>query len=374
MMIRVEKVKSGRKLRTFIDFSHDLYEGDPNYVPELFVTQKDLLDPKKHPFFEHSKLDLFLAYKNNQVVGRIAAIRNNNHISFTGQKEGFFGFFECINDYDVAKSLFNTAKEWVKNEGLTAILGPTNFSTNETCGWLTQGYELPPVVMMTYNKSYYLHFAEQYGFVKKMDLLAFNISSDSVSEKSIRVSEAFESRLKSKGISIRTIDMKNFEQEAQSAVEVYNAAWDKNWGFIPMTKNEFMHLAKEMKSIMDPELCFVAEHNGKMIGFSLTVPDINQVLRTVKRGRLLPFGIFKLLFNRKKINKARVVVLGVVEGYRKLGIEACFYANTIKACRKNNFNSAEASWILETNEMMKQGAKNINGEVYKTYRIYELPL
>jgi hypothetical protein len=373
-MITVEKINSSKKIKEFIDFPHDLYKDDNNYVPELFVAQRDLLDPKKHPFFEHSKLDLFLAYKNNKVVGRIAAIRNNNHIKFTGKQEGFFGFFESISDYGVAKQLFDTAVEWVRKEGLTTILGPTNFSTNETCGWLISGFELPPVVMMTYNKEYYLKFAEQYGFVKKMDMFGYNIASENVSEKALRVSDAFENRLKTKGITIRTIAMKNFDEEAQKAIAVYNAAWDKNWGFIPMTNNEFLHLAKDMKTIMDPNLCFVAERDGKMVGFSLAVPDINQILKDVKKGRLLPFGVFKLVFNRSKIKKARVVVLGVVEGYRKLGIEACFYSRTIVACRKRGMTSAEAGWILENNEMMNQGLININADPYKTYRIYELTL
>lgn len=373
-MITIEKINSRKKIKEFIDFPHDLYFGDINYVPELFVAQKNLLDPKKHPFFEHSKLDLFLAYKNNKVVGRIAAIRNNNHIKFTGKNEGFFGFFEAVDDYEVAKKLFDTAADWVRKEGLTGMLGPANFSTNETCGWLISGFDSPPVILMTYNKEYYLNFASQYGFTKKMDLLAYDVTNAKVADKVLRVSAAFENRLKEKGITIRIINMKKFDEEAIRANMIYNAAWDKNWGFIPMTDNEFLYLAKEMKSIIDPDFCFVAEHNGKIIGFSLAVPDINIVLKDVKRGRLLPFGIFKLLFNRGKINRLRIVVLGVIEGYRKMGIEACFYSKTISTSRTKNIVGAEASWILENNDMMNQGLRNINGEVYKTYRIYELPL
>ncbi len=369
-MIRVEKINSKKQLKHFIDFPHDLYKGDSHYVPELYVAQKELLNPKKHPFFEHSKLDMFLAYKDNKIVGRIAAIRNNNHINVSGKQEGFFGFFEVIKDYEIAKQLFDTASEWVKKEGLTSILGPANFSTNETCGWLVDGYDSSPVIMMTYNKKYYLEFAEKYGFTKQMDMFAYNLPAHAVSEKALRLSNAFEERLKQKGITIRNIDMKNFIAEAKKANEVYNAAWEKNWGFVPMTENEFMHLAKDMKTIIDPDFCFVAEHEGKMIGFSLTVPDANQILKTVKRGRLLPFGIFKLLMNRKKINRIRIVVLGVIEGYRKLGIEAIFYSKTTIVGRQKNMISGEASWILETNEMMNQAMINIGGEVYKTYRIY----
>ncbi len=373
-MISIEKVDSSKKLKEFIDFPHDLYKGDPNYVPEVYLGQKDLLNPKKHPFFEHSKADLFLAYKNNKPVGRIAAIRNNNHIEFTGKKEGFFGFFETIEDYEVAKKLLDTAKEWVKNEGLATIIGPTNFSTNETCGWLINAYDQPAVISMTYNKEYYLKFAEKFGFVKKVDLLAYLLTEDGVSKKALGVANAFEERLKTKGITIRNINMKKFAEDVKKSNEVYNSAWDKNMGFVPMTKNEFTHLCNEMKMILDPEFCYVAEHNGKMIGFSFSLPDINQVLIDVKRGRLLPTGIFKLLFNRGKINKIRVVVLGVIEGYRRMGIEACFYARTIATCKRKGMKLAEASWILENNEMMNAGLKNLNAEVYKIYRLYELPL
>ena len=376
IMITIEKINLSdkRKMKEFIDFPHDLYANDPNYVPELFVAQRDLLDPKKHPFFEHSKLDLFLAYKDTKLVGRIAAIRNNNHIKFTGNHEGFFGFFESIDDYEVAKQLFDAATTWVKKENLTNIIGPVSFSTNEVFGWHIDAFNLPPMMAMGYNKSYYPKFVEQYGFAKKVDFFAYYVGAHEVSDKALRVSEAFEARLKTKGITIRIVNMKKFNEEAEQAHLVFNSAWDKNLGFVPMTKNEFMHLCKDMKTIMDPDLCYVAEHEGKIIGFCFSFPDINQVLKDVKRGRLLPTGIFKLLFNRGKIDKMRVVVLGVIEGYRKMGIEACFYAKTIKTGRQKNIIGAEASLILETNEMMNQALININAKVYKTYRLYQRTL
>src|ERR1043166_2476075 len=333
-MITIEKIDS-RKLKQFIDFPHDLYKNDKYYVPELYMAQKDLLNTKKHPFFEHSKLDMFLAYKDGKLAGRIAAIRNNKHIDFTGNKEGFFGFFESIDDYSVAEKLFDTAADWVKKEGLNNIIGPTNYSTNETCGWLVNGFDFPPVLSMTYNRENYLKFADQYGFKKKVDLFAWNITDQAVSDKSLKVAEAFEQRLKSKGITIRTLNMKKFSQEVDNSQKVYNSAWEKNMGFVPMTEKEFRHLCYSMKQIMDPNLCFVAEHGGKMVGFCYSLPDFNQVLIDVKRGRLFPTGIFKLLFAKGKINRIRTAVLGVVEGYRKLGIEAIFYARTIKYCKEH---------------------------------------
>lgn len=369
-MITVEKITGTKKIKDFIDFPHDLYKDDKNYTPELFLAQKDLLDPKKHPFFEHSKLDLFLAYRDNKIVGRIAAIRNNNHIKFTNTKEGFFGFFDAINDFEVAKKLFDTACDWVKKEGLNAIVGPANFSTNEPFALLIDGFDTPAMINTTYNFPYYAKLIDQYGFSKKVDLYAYKILQSSVSDKSVRLSNAVEERLKTKGITIRPISMKKYNEEAEAASHVYNAAWDKNLGFVPMTKNEFLHLCKDMKMIVDPDLCLVAEHDGKMIGFAFAIPNINQILQTIKRGRLLPFGIFKLIFGLKKINNIRIVVLGVIEGYRKLGIEACFYSRIITACKAKGIQYAEASLILENNEMMNQGLLRINASVYKTSRMY----
>lgn len=373
-MIKIEKVNSVKQIKQFIDFPHDHYLGDPNYVPELYISQRNMLNTKKHPFYEHSKLELFLAYKNGKLSGRIAAIRNNNHNKFTGNNDGFFGFFEVIQDYEVAKLLFDTAIDWLKNEGLKNVIGPTSFSTNEIFGWHIDAYDLPPMLSMAYNKSYYPEFAEKYGFIKNTDHFAYYMHTDNVSEKSMRISEALEARLKTKGITLRIVNMKKFNEEVEKSHHVYNSAWDKNTGFVPMTFNEFKYLCNDMKAIIEPGLCCIAEHEGRFIGFSFSFPDLNQVLKNVKRGRLFPFGIFKLLFRRKKINNLRVVVLGVIEGYRKLGIEACFYARIINYCKKHNMLGGEASLILENNEMMNQALINIKGEIYKTYRMYKLPL
>ena len=373
-MITVKKVTTAKDLHSFIDFPHELYKNDSNYVPELFIAQRDLLDSKKHPFFKHSKLDMFLAMDGAKVVGRIAAIRNNNHIKYTNSKDGFFGFFDVVNDYKVAEKLFETAKQWMKTEGLTSIIGPTNYSTNETCGMLINGFDSPPVVMMTYNKDYYPQFAEKYGFKKKMDLIAYNLKTDELSDRTVVLLNRLEERLKSKGITIRKANMKDFPREVEKIKEIYNTAWEKNWGFVPMTDDEFKVMAKDMKMILDADFCYLAEHNGKAIGFSLSIPDMNQIFKTIKKGRLLPTGIFKLLFNKSKINKVRVITLGVIEGYRKMGIESCFYARNIITAKKKNITSAEASWILESNEMMNKAMININADPYKKYRMYELAL
>jgi len=374
-MIKIEPVTSKKQLATFIDFPHELYAGDPNYVPELHIAQRDILTSGKHPFHEHSSLQCYFAVdENNKVKGRIAAIFNKNHNAFNHTNDGFFGFFDAINDESVAKALFEEAYKWLKEKGADTIIGPVNPSTNETAGLLIDGFNEPPVAMMTYNKPYYIDLIEKNGFHKKVDLYAYDIRTDSVSDRAVKLQDALIKRLEQKGITIRSINVKDFKNEVRKASEIYNSAWDKNMGFVPMTENEFTYLAKEMKNILNPDFCLVAEHQGKMVGFALAIPDINQILIKIKRGRLLPAGIFKLLFGLKKVNYYRVIILGVIEEYRKMGIEACFYAKIIQMGVKYKLKGAEGSWILENNEMMNKALQNINGKAYKTYRIYEKAL
>lgn len=372
--IKVTQVGSKKELQSFIDFPHELFKADKNYVPELFIAQRDLLTPGKHPFHEHSQIQAFLAHREGKIVGRIAAILNNNHNVFNKTKDGFFGFFDCENDKEVATKLFDEAKTWLKNKGAANFIGPTNFSTNETCGLLIDGYDQPPIIMMTYNPPYYQELIQEYGFEKKTDLIAYAFGQDGYDDKPFRLMDALMERLEKRNITIRKVNLKNFSEEAAKIREVYNAAWDKNLGFVPMTNNEFDYLAKDMKLLLDPDFCLVAEKEGKIIGFALAIPDVNQILIKIRKGRLLPFGLFKLLFNRKKINALRIIALGVLEDYRKMGIEACFYGRIIKSYREKNFKMAEASWILENNELMNRALQQINGVPYKRYRIFEKPL
>lgn len=373
-MKRVVLVDTKQELKTFIDFPHQLYKEDPHYVPELYIAQKDLLTPGKHPFHEHSLVQLFLAYEKGKVVGRIAAILNNNHNRFNNTQDGFFGFFDCINDGEVAAILFNKVRQWLLAKGARTVIGPVNFSTNETCGLLVDGFDSSPMVMMPYNYAYYPQLLEKLGLQKRVDLLAYQFLEENFNDKPYRLSEVIRKRLEQKNITIRPINLKKFKEEAEKLREIYNSAWDKNLGFVPMTPKEFDHMAKDLKMVIDPDFCLIAEHNGQMIGFSLAIPDINQILKKIKKGRLLPTGIFKLLMLRRKINAVRLIALGVVEDYRKLGIEAVFYGAAMQKYREKNMKMAEASWILENNTLMNQGLLKMEAKPYKRYRIYEKAL
>ena len=370
-MRQIKQVETKKDLAAFIDFPHDLFKGDVNYVPELHIAQRDLLSPGKHPFHEHSELQLFLAYEDNIIKGRIAAILNNNHNKFKNKQDGFFGFFDVVDDPEIADMLLKEAAQWLKNKGAQTIIGPVNPSTNEPCGLLMEGFDQPPVAMMTYNKPYYSTLLEKAGFGKQVDLLAYHLSTATVDKRTLQLKEILLKRLNNNDITIRNINMKDFKAEVERILTVYNDAWAENTGFVPMTDTEFKYLAKDLKMILDKDFCLIAEHKGTVIGFALAIPDINQILIKIKRGRLFPTGIFKLLLGLKKVNYVRVLALGVTPSYRKAGIEACFYSEIIEKAAAKKITGGEASWILENNELMNNGLKKLNAAVSKRYRIFE---
>ena len=364
----------GKLLKKDIDYPHELYADDPQYVPELYMAQKDMFSRKKNPFFEHAEVESFLAEKDGKTVGRISAILNHNYNEYHKCTVGFFGFFDVVNDYDVAKTLLDTAVAWCRNKGCDAILGPTNFSTNDTAGILIDGYHEPAKIMMSYNKPYYRDLVEQYGFEKDIDLYAYILYTDKASEKSIRLAQSLEERLNRQGIIFRNINLKNFKSEVAAIREIYNDAWANNWGFVPWTDAELDHLAKELKLIANSNWIYMAEDKGKPIGFGLTLHDVNEVTKTFKKGRLFPFNVIKLLRKKNKTRFVRILALGVKNEYRRKGIEAIFFAKNILQARKENVVAGEVSWVLENNIEMNVSAKKLNSELYKTYRIYKYNL
>lgn len=375
MSHRIVKVDNKSLLKAFIDFPHDLYKNDSNYVPELFIAQRDILTPGKNPFFETGKMQLFLAYQGSDIVGRIAAIYNANYIKAIEKNDGFFGFFECINDQEIANALLEEAYVWLREQGITGnMLGPANPTSNDTWGLLVDGYDTPPMVMMPYNFPYYQQLFENYGLAKNVDLFAYLYDTENYyGEKVKRLSKLLVDRLKGKGITLRQINLKsNFKNEVEHIRKVYNSAWDKNQGSVPLTPNEFDHVAKDLKMIVDPNFCFVAELKGEIIGICIAIPNINEILIKIKRGRLFPTGLIKLLTQKKNISSLRVMILGVLEPYRKLGIEACFYSELMNSADKNQkIKNVEASWILEQNVLMNRAIVDSGGQRYKTYRVFE---
>lgn len=372
-MIEVKEIGFD-SVKAFIDFPHELYKGDKNYVPEIYLAMKDHLNPKKNPYFEHSDAALFLAYKDGKIVGRIAATINTNYNKFHNCNIGFFGFFDTIDDFNVANALLLTAENYCKGKGANSILGPANFSTNDTATMLVDGFDTPPVVQMTYNYPYYPTLVEQAGYKKDMDFYAYEIKTAEVNEKSIRLSDALTDRLAKRGITLRNVNKSKWKSEVEAIRTIYKSAWEKNWGFVPPTDKEFDFLAEGLKLVVDEKFAYIAEHNGKTVGFAVGLPNVNEIMINSNKGRLFPFTIFNLLMNKSKTKIVRVILLGVIEDYRKMGIEAVFFSNFIKAAKANGVVAGEASWILENNTMMNQAALNMNGTINKTYRMYSKSL
>lgn len=369
--VDIRSVAGRRDLRRFLELPWRIYADDPAWVPPLLVEQRKLLDRERHPFHQHADVEYFLARMEGEVVGRIAAIVNHRHNEFHDERTGFFGFFESVRDDAVAAALLRRAESWLRERGMERIRGPMSFSTNEECGLLVAGFREPPFIMMPHNPPYYAPLLEAAGYAKAKDLIAYMLDRGAgVPERLGRVRERLERRL---GLAFRTLDMKRLDHEVEAIKAIYNSAWERNWGFVPMTDAELDAMAKDLKRVVDPRFCYIVEDDGRPVAFCLTLPDLNQALRHLD-GRLLPFGIFKLLWHFRKIDQARVLTLGIVEGYRGRGLDALLMARSFGAAHAHGIRRGECSWILEDNTTMRRAIENVGGVAYKTYRIFEKAL
>jgi len=372
--VRVVEVESAAQLRQFIAYPNRLYAGDPNYVTPLYVERKEFFDKKGNPFYRAAKTQLFLAMRDHEVVGRIATCISYRHNQFHEERTGFFGFLDTPDDEEISRKLLKVAMIELKKAGMDRMRGPMNFSTNHECGFLVEGFDSPPLVMMTYNKPYQVRLAEKFGLRKAMDLLAYRAVAES--GPSERVQRVVESRLARTRVRTRTLDMGHFDREVRLIKELYNQAWAQNWGFVPMDDAEFDFLAKNLRQIVDPDIVCIAEHDGRPVGFSLALPDVNQALIRLN-GRLFPTGLLKLLWHtkiRNKINQCRIITFGVLPEYRRQGVDMMLYMETFRRGIAKGYNRAELSWILENNELMRRAAEEMQATVYKRYRIMEMPL
>ena len=372
MSTSIIKVSSQAGLMSFIKLPWKIYSDNPYWVPPLIMDRKKMFNTSKNPFFKHAEMQLFLAKKNDEIVGRIAAIKNDLHNQNHNDKVGFFGFFECVNDQQTANMLFDAAKQWLNDKGLTAMRGPANPSSNDEYGLLVEGFDDSPRILMPYNPEYYITLSENYGLVKAKDLNAFKLETDKVlsSEKLKRVADLAQKR---SGLKISQMDMKNFDAELDKVKYVYNKAWAPNWGFVPMTEDEIDAMAKDLKSIIEPSLVLFGEIDGKLVGFALVLLDYNFIFKQMN-GRLFPFGIIKLFTQKKKIPWSRIITLGIIPEYQKRGLDAVFYYEIVTRAAKINIFLGEASWVLEDNNMMNRGLAVMNAHAYKKYRIYEIPI
>ncbi|MBN1301082.1 MAG: GNAT family N-acetyltransferase [Melioribacteraceae bacterium] len=355
--------------KKFLKLAFEIYSNDPYWVPPLFSDKMKVLSREKNPFFHENDLELFIAYKNGKPAGRIAAIENKLHNKIHKENIGFIGFFESVNDQEVADKLFDAAAGWMKRKGFDSMRGPTNPTSNDEYGLLVDGFNDSPRIMMSYNPKYYVNLFENYGFTKAKDLYAYHIQNQEMlkNEKIKRVAEIVRDRYK---LNIRSVDMKNFKKELGLFKYVYNKTWAPNWGFIPMSDEEIDAAASDLKPLIDPNLVLFGEISGEIIATALVLPDYNEIFKSF-RGRLFPFNFIRIFTKNKDITWARVIALGVLPEYQKKGIDGALYYDILKRAAERGIMRGEASWILEDNEMMNRGAITMNGNIYKKYRIYQ---
>jgi GNAT superfamily N-acetyltransferase len=371
--IRVEPADGGRTFEHFLKLPYRIYAHDPNWVAPLLRDVRTMFDRAKHPFHEHSEVQPFVAYRGRRPVGRITAIHNRNHVAFHEEPVGFFGFFESIDDPAVAAALFERAAEWLRERGLETMRGPTDFSTNEVCGLLVEGFDSPPAIMMPYQPACYEPLLLDAGFTVAKTLLAYHLTNNVPPAMLLARAERLAERLQ---VRLRTLRMGEFEVELDRVRDIYNRSWEKNWGFVPMTDAEIRFMAQELKPIVarDPEQVVFAETlEGEPIGFALWLKDYNQALIHA-RGRLFPFGLLKILWHARRIDFCRVLTLGLVPEYRGKGIDNLLYLAIFREGAAKGMQAGEFSWILEDNLPMRKPLERIGATVYKRYRLYDRPV
>lgn len=369
--MEIISVENKKQLDEFIKLPWRIYQNDPYWVPPL-INEVEFLFSEKNPFWQHSERKLFLLKKDGNFLGRIAGIIDYNHINFHQENCGFFGFFESVNDYLVAEKLLNAVREYLREKKMELMRGPMNPSTNDECGFLIEGFDSAPKIMMTYNPKYYPELMEKYELRKAKDFYAYlaPVTGEQIIRLS-RVSELVKKR--EPDLVVRPINLKKFAEELGKIKQIYNSAWSKNWGFVPMTDEEIESMAKRLKPLVVPDILQIAEFDGKPAGFLIAVPDYNQVMKRIN-GKLNLSGIIKFLWYKNKIDALRLITLGVCPEYRKKGIDGLLYLESLKGAMRKGYKFCEYSWILEENILAQRAAESMGGKLYKKYRIYEIKI
>ncbi|HEU4977457.1 MAG TPA: hypothetical protein VFT42_01035 [Solirubrobacteraceae bacterium] len=373
MSVEITPVRSRRERREFVDLPYRLYSREANWVPPLRMQVKHMLDQRKNPFFAHAEGELFLARRDGRVVGRISAHVDRHLQQFQGNRWGLFGFFECEDDPEAAHALIGTADGWLRERGCDRLVGPMDYTTNDECGLLIEGHERLPIILTPWQFPYYQRLLEQdCGLVKAMDTLMWDLHVADRAQVHPAIWQMAAEVESKHGIVCRNFRKKDLEAEVGRFLEVYNAAWERNWGFVPLTEDEVRHYAKELRPVLDENWAMLAERKdtGEVVGAALTLPDYNQVFHHLG-GRLLPFGWWKVLRGRRTIDRVRVFALGVKPEYQHAGVAARFYEMHYDAAERTPQVQGETGWILETNKSMNRAMEGMGGKVVRRYRFYE---
>jgi hypothetical protein len=372
--LEIRPATSRRDMSRFIDVPWRIIDRKqyPQWVPPLRISVKDVL-VRKNPFYNNADRELFIAYRDGKPVGRIAAIENRAHNEFHGDKVGFFGFFECADDPEAANALFDAANDWLRDRGLDTMRGPMNPSTNQECGLLIEGFRFQPSFMTAWNPRYYTKLMDGAGFTKAKDLLAYFIPLSG--KRPFVLPERFAAHAKRAiadgAVTFRDVDLRHFDREIDICWDIYNAAWEKNWGFVPMQREEFVHMAKDLKPLLLQQFAFIAQVHGKPAGVMINLPDYSYALAKIGNGRLFPTGIFKLLASKKKIKIGRLMVMGVKAEHRTRSVFALFGHELYRRAMEYGALGGEASWILEDNYAMTRPMEAMGAKVYRKWRIYD---
>jgi len=366
------RVREVDELGEFIDLPYRLHRDDSAWVAPLRFDVRARLDRARNPFFEHAEAAYFVAERADRVVGRVAAIVNRLHDEVHADRVGFFGFFESVDDDQVAAALLEAAASWCAARGCVALRGPASFSVNDECGLLVETFDAPPTFMMPYNPPYYARLIEAAGFGRVRDLLAWETTSTVIPDRLERLARSLAER---RGFDVRALEMRRFASDIEQIKTIYNRAWEKNWGFVPMTDHEIDHMARQFRPLAVPELIPFAEHDGEAVAFGLAMPDLNEVLRANRSGRLFPAAL-QLVWRRwrRRYTRLRILLLGILPEHRGHGLDVVLYHWIWRRALELGYRWGEAGWILEDNDSMNSALAKIGFRQYRRYRLYERPI
>lgn len=373
MGLEICPVTTKAQRRAFVAFPYRLYADQPHWIAPLRFERAKHLDPKRNPFFGHADVQLFLAFRDGRVVGRISAHVDHNLNQHKGNDWGLFGFFECEHDQSVADALFATAEDWLRARGRDRMVGPMDFTTNHECGLLVDGYERDPTILTGWHHPYYAQLIENAGLTKAMDALMWALHITDRDRVHSAIWELAADVEPKHGIVCRPMRKRDLAREVERFLEVYNTAWEDNWGSVPLAADEIRAYAKELKPVLDKNWAMIAERTdtGEVVGAALTLPDFNQAIKAVGNGRLLPLGFIRLFRARRHIDRVRVFALGVKPGYQHAGVAARLYEMHFDAAARTPQKGGEMGWILESNTSMNRAMEGMGATVVRRYRFYE---